>query len=141
MLQTGADFIENFKFKTQKVYDLERKNKITFAMEDYIEMIYRTKKEEISTKEIADLLNIKSSSVSKMILKLNELDLVFSKKYGLIKLTDKGKELGKYLLERHNILLKFFNKINGKDNSYLVEQIEHFFNKDLIFNIEKFLKD
>lgn len=108
-------------------------------MEDYIEMIYRTKKENLSITELADLLNIKVSSVSKMIIKLKKLDLVFYEKYGEIKLTKNGKVLGEYLLKRHNILLKFFNKINMKDNSYLVEQIEHFFQKDLIEDISKII--
>lgn len=132
--------MENFIFKTQKAYDLERKNQITFAMEDYIEMIFRTQKEEIRTTELATLLNIKTSSVSKMIAKLKEQDLINYEKYSLIKLTDKGKNLGAYLLKRHNVLLNLFNKINNKDSSYLVEQIEHFFSPELIFNIEEFLK-
>lgn len=109
-------------------------------MEDYIEMIFRTQKEEIRATELAVLLNIKTSSVSKMIVKLKEQNLINYEKYGLIKLTDKGKNLGTYLLKRHNILLNLFNKINKQDNSYLVEQIEHFFSPELIFNIEEFLK-
>ncbi|MBS5794513.1 MAG: metal-dependent transcriptional regulator [Clostridiales bacterium] len=136
MLQKGADFI----FKTQKAYDLERTNTITFAMEDYIEMIYRTNKENIKITELAKLLNIKSSSVSKMIEKLKDLNLVEKEKYGEINLTYDGKNLGNYLLKRHNILCKFFNKINNKNNLYLVEQIEHFFDKETIESIEKFLK-
>ena len=136
MLQKGADFI----FKTQKAYDLERTNTITFAMEDYIEMIYRTNKENIKITELAKLLNIKSSSVSKMIEKLKDLNLVEKEKYGEINLTYDGKNLGRYLLKRHNILCKFFNKINNKNNLYLVEQIEYFFDKETIESIEKFLK-
>lgn len=108
-------------------------------MEDYVEMIFRTQQEEIRTTELAKLLNIKTSSVSKMILKLKELDLVYSEKYSVIKLTEEGKKLGEYLLKRHNILLELFNKINNQDNSYLVERIEHFFDYKLTLEIEKFL--
>ena len=110
-------------------------------MEDYIEMIYRTNKENIKITELASLLNIKASSVSKMIEKLKDLNLVEKEKYGLIYLTKQGKDLGNYLLKRHNILCKFFNIINKQDNLYLVEQIEHFFDKNTINNIENFLKN
>ncbi len=75
-----------------------------------------------------------------MIEKLKDLNLVEKEKYGEIKLTYDGKNLGSYLLKRHNILCKFFNKINNKNNLYLVEQIEHFFDKETIESIEKFLK-
>ncbi|WP_250278519.1 metal-dependent transcriptional regulator [[Clostridium] colinum] len=77
-------------------------------MEDYIEMIYRTNKEYVKITELASLLNIKASSVSKMIEKLKVLNLVEKEKYGLIYLTKEGKELGCYLLKRHNILCNFF---------------------------------
>lgn len=130
-----------FIFKTQKVYDLERKEKITFAMEDYIEMLYRTNEKNIKITHLANLLHIKASSVSKMIEKLKEQNLVQKEKYGQINLTKKGEELGEYLLKRHNLLCSFFNKINNKDNLYLVEQIEHFFDKETIESIEKFLKN
>lgn len=128
-------------FKTQKAYDLERTNDITFAMEDYIEMMYRINKQNIKITELANLLNIKASSVSKMIDKLKFLNLVEKEKYGVISLTEKGEALGAYLLNRHNILCKFFNIINKQDNLYLVEQIEHFFDEDTINNIENFLKN
>ena len=127
-------------FKTQKAYDLERTNTITFAMKDYIEMIYRTNKENIKITELVNLLNIKSSSVSKTIEKLKDLNLVEKEKYREINLTYDGKNLGSYLLKRHNILCKFFNKINNKNNLYLVEQIEHFFDKETVESIEKLLK-
>ncbi|WP_317368647.1 metal-dependent transcriptional regulator [uncultured Tyzzerella sp.] len=110
-------------------------------MEDYIEMIYRINKENIKITELASLLNIKASSVSKMVEKLKDLNLIEKEKYGEINLTNSGEDLGKYLLKRHNTLCKFFNKINSKDNLYLVEQIEHFFDKETINNIENFLEN
>lgn len=137
----GGDFIENLIFKTQKRYDLERKSEITFAMEDYIEMIYRIQKDNLKITELASHLNIKASSASKMVDRLKNLDLVNKEKYGSISLTYSGKSLGEYLLKRHNILCKFFFFIGSKNNLYLVEQIEHFFDKETIINIEKFLKN
>ena len=137
-------FINKSKFKTQKVYDLERKNKVTFAMEDYIEMLYREslKSEDIRVSRLSCLLNVNVSSASKMIVKLKGLNLVSSEKYELIKLTEEGKSLGKYLLKRHNTLSSFFYIINnGTSNLEMIEQIEHFFDKKTVENIEKFLKE
>lgn len=131
------------KFKTQKRYDIERKNEITFAMEDYIEMIYRKRlKQNLRIGEIANFLNVNSSSVSKMISKLKKLELVNYEKYKMVSLTQKGLDLGKYLLKRHEVLQRLFLIINkNKVNLEQIEQIEHFFDKETILNIEEFLKE
>lgn len=104
-------------------------------------MLYRTNEKDIKITYLANLLHIKASSVSKMIEKLKEQGLVQKEKYGQINLTKEGNKIGEYLLKRHNLLCKFFEKINNKDNLYLVEQIEHFFDEETILNIEKFLKN
>ncbi len=92
-------------------------------MEDYIEMIYRINKENIKITELASLLNIKASSVSKMIEKLKDLNLVEKEKYGEINLTNSGEDLGKYLLKRHNILCKFFNIITPLFNIFSLRKL------------------
>jgi len=130
------------EFYTLNGYRVKNKNKLTESMEDYLEMIYRNKKDgEVHVKDIADKLNVKPSSVSKMINKLKEYNLVDFEKYGLITLTKEGKEMGKYLLWRHNILVKFFKKLNKKN--YLLEQvekIEHFIDFETLKNMESFIK-
>lgn len=130
------------EFYTLKGYRIKNQNKLTESMEDYLEMIYRNKnKTEIHVKEIAIKLNVKPSSVSKMINKLKEYDLVKFPKYGSITLTKKGNEMGKYLLWRHNILVKFFKKLNKKNYSLeQVEKIEHFIDFETLKNMEKFIK-
>lgn len=131
------------KYYTLTGYKIKNKFIITEAMEDYIEMIYRNtiKKEDISVKEISLLLNVRPSSVSKMASKLSKLNIVNFKKYGRITLTNKGKKLGKFYLERHNILTCFFKELN-KDKFKLeqVEKIEHFVDRTTVFNIKKIIK-
>ncbi len=130
-------------FYTLKGYKLKEKNNITEAMEDYIEMIYRkTRKNKYTTiKELANFLNVKPSSVSKMANRLKCLGMIEFEKYGKINLTESGKLLGRYLLWRHNILKRFFKYINGyKYNLKQVEKIEHFIDNDSLINIEKMLK-
>ena len=133
---------KNSDFYTLNGYRNKNKNKLTESMEDYLEMIYRNRnKVEIHIKDISIKLNVKPSSVSKMINKLKEYNLVNFKKYGSITLTKEGVKMGKYLLWRHNILVKFFKRLNKKN--YLLEQvekIEHFIDFETLKNMEKFLK-
>jgi len=132
----------NSDFYTLNGYRNKNKNSLTESMEDYLEMIYRNRnKGEIHVKDISIKLNVKPSSVSKMINKLKEYNLVNFEKYGSITLTNGGIKIGKYLLWRHNILVKFFKRLNKKN--YLLEQvekIEHFIDYETLKNMEKFLK-
>ena len=91
------------KYYTLKGYKLRSNNKITEAMEDYIEMIYKNTldNKEIGVKDLSLLLNVKYSSTSKMLDRLKEQELVNYYKYKKVSLTDKGIHLGKYLLYRH----------------------------------------
>lgn len=99
-------------FRTLKGYGLHDKREITFAMEDYVEMIYRIclTKQYVRIKELAAMLNVRPSSCSKMAQSLKEAGLVDYEKYGVIKLSMSGGKLGKYLIHRHNVLQRFFAK-------------------------------
>ncbi len=134
--------MENEKYYTLTGYKRKNQDIITETMEDYIEMIYRNtiKKEEISVKDLSLLLNVRPSSVSKMISKLHKLDIVNFKKYGHISLTSKGKSLGMFYLDRHNTLTIFFKLLN-KDKFTLeqVEKIEHFVDKITVYNIKQII--
>lgn len=135
--------MEEEKYYTLTGYKIKNNYLITEAMEDYIEMIYRNtmEKQEITVKELSLLLNVRPSSVSKMINKLNELDIVHLHRYGPISLTKKGKNLGKFYLERHNILTSFFKRLNKEDFKLeQVEKIEHFVDKVTVDNIKKNIK-
>lgn len=135
-----ADKETKSEFYTLKGYQLKNKPKLTESMEDYLEMIYRNKNGEIHVKDIANKLNVKPSSVSKMLNKLKEYGLINFEKYGSVTLTKEGLETGKYLLWRHNILVSFFKKINKKN--YLLEQvekIEHFIDYETLKNMETFI--
>ena len=132
------------KYYTLKGYKIRNKNKITEAMEDYIEMIYKNTldKKEISIKEISNLLNVKYSSTTNMLDRLKVLGLVNYDKYKKISLTNKGIHLGKYLLCRHNILTTFFKLLNNNDyHLEEVEKIEHYLSVKTIKNLEKIINN
>lgn len=133
---------EENTFRTQKGYDLTNKASITRAMEDYLEMITRLSAQHtfIRVTELAEMLHVRTSSASKMVSNLKSASLVDYEKYGLITLTDKGKQLGKYLLHRHQVLNRFFCLINHSESELeQVEQIEHYINQKTVENIEQLL--
>ena len=61
-----------------------------------------------------------------MVQKLGKIGLLHYEKYGIIRLTEEGKRIGKYLLDRHSVIEKFFKLIGVKENLLEnVELIEH----------------
>ena len=112
------------------------KNIITYPMEDYLEMIYRRKKEKITITSLSIDLNVKKSSCSKMISKLKNLNLIYVQE-SHISLTEKGENIATYLYHRHQVLEAFLKKLNKQDFKLeQVEKIEHFVDKITLLNIE-----
>lgn len=134
--------MEDSQFYTMKGYELNSTSLMSPSSEDYVEMICRMYKRSpfIRVSELASNLNVKQSSVSKMVEHLKENNLVKYEKYGYIVPTKKGVEIGNYFLFRHEILHKWLCYINNSENELAqVEKIEHFLDKRTIMNIKKFL--
>lgn len=137
---TGGDNMKD-KFYTVKGYELRNasKNTLTSSMEDYLEMIYRCSLDEpyIRINVLAKLLNVRDSSVSKMVRKLGEAGYVNYKKYGIVTLTEKGERKGKILFDRHNIIADFLLLIGCEDDTLVqTELIEHNINSNTVFNFK-----
>lgn len=135
--------IDSNEFYTLKGYSSqEGGGALTTAMEDYLEMIYRLSisNETVRIKKLSELLHVKPSSATKMAGILRENLLIDYEKYGHITLTEKGRELGGYLLYRHNLLQRFFCLINHSESELtLVEKIEHFIDRKTVENIRLWL--
>lgn len=132
------------KFLTVRGYEqrLYGDKLLTGSMEDYVEMIYRYTiegEEYIRLNKLADLLNVRDSSASKMMQKLGSIGLIDYEKYGIIKLTALGREIGQYLLNRHNII-EVFLKFICDDEDVLIETelIEHILGNETVENIKIF---
>ena len=116
-------------------------------MEDYLEMSYRLTLEKGYARigDLAEALHVQPPSASKMMQKLTELGYVQYEKYGLIELTSKGNELGRYLLKRHQIVEKLLILIGVTDNLLeQTEKIEHNLSAKTLEKIETlvlFLED
>lgn len=136
---------ETSKFHTVRGYQLLEQNKklLTSSMEDYLEMIYRNSLTEgyMRINNLSELLNVAASSATKMVQKLSNLGLVDYKKYGIISLTEDGKELGKFLLERHNIIESFLKNLGVEENILIeTELIEHNVSVSTLQKISSFNK-
>ncbi|MBU5270319.1 iron dependent repressor, metal binding and dimerization domain protein [Clostridium cochlearium] len=139
----------NKKFHTVRGYEILKKHKnlLTNSMEDYLEMIYRNSLECGYTRinEISKSLNIRPSSATKMVQKLSEIGFVNYEKYGIIKLTKKGEDMGSFLLKRHSIIENFLKNIGVKKDILVnIELIEHSVTKEALEKIDllnRFLKE
>ena len=116
-----------------------KNNKLTPSEEDYVEMIYRINlnRGNVQVKDVANELNIKPASVTKMVKKLNDKDILEYKKYDYIKLTEMGYKVGNTLLKRHNTIYKFLEILGVKDSIHEeTEKIEHTINYDTLEKME-----
>lgn len=120
-----------------------KKNKLTPSEEDYIEMIYRLflQEEHVKVSDISKHLNITPPSVTKMVKKLSEKELIVYKKYDYVVLSDMGKIVGQQLLNRHDIVNKFLNILGLKDKIHEeTEKIEHTISIETLMKIEEHIE-
>lgn len=112
----------------------------TPSMEDYLERIYKLIDEKgyARVSDIAEGLEVHPSSVTKMIQKLDKDQYLIYEKYRGLVLTNKGKKVGKRLMDRHELLESFLATIGvQEENIYQdVEGIEHHLSWDSITCIE-----
>ncbi len=130
-------------FYTLKGYMLMDHGLVTSSMEDYLEMICRMSEsaEVVRISALAEALHVKPPSASKMAGNLRARDLIRLPKYGCITLTDTGRELGKYLIRRHDLVNALLCLINRSENELEeAEKIEHFFSPRTVMNLEGFLR-
>jgi len=121
--------MESDEFFTFGEYMKKEGRTLSASLEDYLEMIWRLS-EDAGYARIHDLavaLNVQPPSTTKAVQKLAELGMVNYKKYGIIIMHDKGKEIGAALLKRHNIIEEFLRLVGIEEEQILqeTEKIEH----------------
>lgn len=118
---------------------------MTFSEENYLKTIYHltaSLSTEISTNAIAEMMETKASSVTDMLKKLAEKDLVYYKKYQGVFLTPKGKLAAKMIVRKHRLWEVFL--VEKLDFSWdevhdIAEQLEHIKSEQLINRLDDFL--
>lgn len=96
----------------------------------------------VTTNSIADALNTKAPSVSDMLKKLSEKDLISYTKYQGSSLTNSGRKLALNIIRKHRLWEVFLVEKLGFSWSEVhdvAEQLEHVKSKKLIKELDKFL--
>ncbi|WP_348812229.1 metal-dependent transcriptional regulator [Flavobacterium maritimum] len=118
---------------------------MTFSEENYLKTIFHLtiiSDSEISTNAIAEKMETKASSVTDMLKKLAEKDLVNYKKYQGVSLTENGKLAAKMIVRKHRLWEVFL--VEKLDFSWdevhdIAEQLEHIKSEQLINRLDDFL--
>jgi Mn-dependent DtxR family transcriptional regulator len=135
--------MENKGFFTFSESLKKEENSLTASMEDYLEMIYRLCSDTGYTRihTLSQALNVQPPSTTKMMQHLSNLQLVKYERYGVITLTDKGKELGAKLLKRHDVVESFMRLIGVRESRQLeeTEKIEHMLSDETVPCFENFV--
>jgi DtxR family Mn-dependent transcriptional regulator len=116
------------------------------AEENYLKTIYALEREysnEVSTNLIASKIKTKASSVTDMLKKLANKDLVVYKKYQGVYLTEQGKLSALKVIRKHRLwecfLVQKLN-FNWEEVHDIAEQLEHVKSEMLVDKLDAFLK-
>lgn len=118
---------------------------MTLSEENYLKTIYHLttiSELEVSTNAIAEKMETKASSVTDMLKKLAEKDLVNYIKYQGVSLTEKGKLSAKMIVRKHRLWEVFL--VDKLDFSWdevhdIAEELEHIKSEKLINKLDDFL--
>ncbi|MDH5415315.1 MAG: metal-dependent transcriptional regulator [Flavobacteriaceae bacterium] len=116
------------------------------AEENYIKAIYSLETQsdkDVSTNLIAEKIQTKASSVTDMIKKLSEKQLVVYKKYQGVQLSDKGKKVAMLIVRKHRLWESFLVDIlnfSWDEVHVIAEQLEHIKSEKLIERLDRFLE-
>ncbi len=113
--------------------------------ENYLKAIFKIAENtngNVSTNAIAEKLNTKASSVTDMIKKLAEKQLVMYEKYQGVKLTEDGEKIAIQIIRKHRLWEYFLvNTLDFKWDEVheIAEELEHINSDALIDKLDNFL--
>jgi DtxR family transcriptional regulator, manganese transport regulator len=112
-------------------------------VEDYLEVVYELiqKKGYARAADIAELLGVKSSSVTVMLQRLHAKGFIVYQRYRGLTLTNSGEQLAKSVQQRHRTIFKFL-RILGVEEKIAksdAEGIEHHVHKDTVHHMQRFV--
>ena len=116
---------------------------ISASLEDYLEFIHNTIKQnkEIKAIDISNHFKISRPSVSEALIRLMDLDLIIYEGRKGIKITQKGVKEAQKIINKHNILFDFFNQILMMNNEISTKNacdIEHVIDDKTIKKLKEF---
>jgi DtxR family Mn-dependent transcriptional regulator len=116
----------------------------TFTEENYLKAIYHLslKSGSASTNQIATSLNTKAASVTDMLKKLADKELINYTKYQGVTLTEHGEKIAISIVRKHRLWEYFLvEKLNFKWDEVhdVAEELEHISSKELIDRLDDFM--
>ncbi|UAB81836.1 metal-dependent transcriptional regulator [Marixanthomonas sp. SCSIO 43207] len=119
--------------------------KYSLSEENYLKAIYHLEKiaaTGVATNAIAEQMETKPSSVTDMIKRLSDKELVNYVKYQGVTLTENGKKTALTIIRKHRLWEVFLvDKLNfhWDEVHEIAEQLEHIHSEELITRLDKFL--
>lgn len=116
----------------------------TLAEENYLKAIYHLSMESgnVSTNQIAASLNTKAASVTDMVKKLADKELINYTRYQGVSLTAGGEKIALHIIRKHRLWEYFLvEKLNFKWDEVheMAEEMEHISSKELVDRLDKFM--
>lgn len=117
----------------------------SLAEENYLKAIYHLEQQtqgEVSTNAIAERMDTKPSSVTDMVQKLAEKEVLSYIKYKGTLLTPNGKKIAANVIRKHRLWEVFLvEKLNFQWDEVheIAEQLEHIQSDELVTRLDKFL--
>jgi len=112
---------------------------LTPSLEDYLEELYRfsLSSDSVRVTDLSHKLGVSLPSVTKALLKLKKGEFITYQRYGEITLTEKGKQLGDFLVKRNRVLQEFLVLIQTDcDIAAEAEAMEHYLSDATIRSIQ-----
>lgn len=116
----------------------------TLAEENYLKSIYHLSLNDgiAGTNQLASLLNTRASSVTDMLKKLADKELINYTPYQGVSLTQAGKKIAINIIRKHRLWEYFLvEKLNFKWDEVheMAEEMEHISSNELIDRLDKFM--
>ncbi len=118
--------------------------KNSFTEENYLKAIFKLseKNELVATTDIANMLNIRSATVTDMLKKLAIKKLIRYEKYKGLYLTEKGRSIGVKIIRKHRLWELFLVqklKFKWDEVHEIAEQLEHIQSDELTNRLDEIL--
>ena len=117
----------------------------SFTEENYLKTIHylaNRQQGEVSTNALAEMTATKAASVTDMLRKLADKQLIHYKKYQGVRLTDEGERLALQIIRRHRLWEVFLvQKLGfGWDEVHeIAEELEHIRSEELVARLDTYL--
>lgn len=119
--------------------------KVSKSHEDYLEaiLILNDNNNVVHSVEIARFLSVSKPAVHKAMDELIELGLIKKEKYGGVILTDEGKDIAQFVLNKHNEIKTFLIKLGVDEKTAEIDccKIEHIVSDITLEKIKEFNKN